>query len=39
MVSRNGMAPSCLLFSTVNVMAGSKLLICSKKFFYVLSVG
>ena len=33
MVSRSGMAPSCLLFSTVNLMAGSTLLICSRKFY------
>ena len=32
MVSRNGIAPSCWLFSTVNLMAGSTLLICSRKF-------
>ena len=29
----NSMTPSCLLFSTVNLMAWSKLLICSLKFY------
>ena len=31
MVSRNGIAPSCWLLSTVNLMAGSTLLLCSRK--------
>ena len=32
MVSRNGIAPSCWLFSTLILMAGSTLLIRSRKF-------
>ena len=31
MVPRNGKAPSCWLFSTVNMMAGSMLFICSRR--------
>ena len=31
-VSKKGMAPSCLVSSTVNFMAGSTLLMCSRKF-------
>ena len=37
MVSKKGMAPSSLLFSTVNMMAGSTLLMCCRKYYLMVS--